>query len=255
MNTIWTDDAEMLMRATWPGMAYGAAASWQSSSMDPKAFFSTYSEFTYPPMAAPDVASALDDLAQSEVAIQKVIGDDSMLQFWMDPFAPNTLKKCSENRDALRKTRLLAEDAEEHLSRALSLGGDHATLDIFLFESRLLDYAGMRFQTGPELAEMWKKLGTKRPPDQVWWNEWESQTTYQDHSRLVDIMDAASGLRDENRSSWLAEYTPYRLKAQLNRWDAEFEYWRKVQSRIIVYSNNSHEGDALPSLESLMESK
>ena len=34
MNTIWTDDAQNLLRTAWPGIAYGAAAAWQSSPVD-----------------------------------------------------------------------------------------------------------------------------------------------------------------------------------------------------------------------------
>jgi len=89
----------------------------------------------------------------------------------------------------------------------------------------------------------------------VWWNEWESQTEYPDHSRLVDLMDAIVELRGEYQSEWLAEYTPYRLASALGRWNAEYEYWRQVQARLVAYSNNSHEGDSLPSLESLAEPK
>ena len=42
VNTIWTDDAQILIRMSWPGMAYGAAAAWQSAPMDRKTFFSTF---------------------------------------------------------------------------------------------------------------------------------------------------------------------------------------------------------------------
>jgi hypothetical protein len=253
MNTIWTDDSEMLMRATWPGMAYGATSAWQAAPIHPNDFFSTYSQIYYSPAAAQEVGTALNELAQSELAIQKVIGDDSMLELWTDPFNPATLKKCEDNQANLRQTRLLAEDAEEHLDRAKSKGGDPVTLDTFLLESRLLDYAGSKFQTAPELVEMWKKLGPKRPKDQVWWNEWESQTIYQDHSRLVDLMDSITELRGQYRSAWLDEYTPYRLASVLGRWDSEYEYWRQFQARLVKFSNNSHEGETLPGLKSLAD--
>src|SRR5438552_7716470 len=65
MNTIWTDDAEMLMRAAWPGMAYGAAGGWQTSPMDPKTFFSAYSQLIYSYGAAQEFASALDAWRQA----------------------------------------------------------------------------------------------------------------------------------------------------------------------------------------------
>jgi hexosaminidase len=165
------------------------------------------------------------------------------------------LKKCGENQDHLRQTRLLAEDAEEHLDRALSLGGDPVTLNSLLFGSRLLDYAGQKFQTAPELEAMWRRLGPRHPKDEIWWNEWESQVIYQDHSRLVDLMDAITELRGVYRSEWLAEYTPYRLESALGRWDAEYEYWRRLQARLGAFSENSREGDPLPALASIAVQK
>jgi hexosaminidase len=250
MNTVWTDDGQTLMRMAWPGIAYGAAASWQSASMDKVTFFSEYARVVYPPVAASDVAAALDDLRQSESVLQKVLGGETMIALWRDPFNPQILKKCTAGQGDLRQARLLAEDAEEHLDQAVSLGGDRTTLESLLFGSRLLDYAGQKFQTAPELEDLWRKLGPTRPEDEVWWNEWESMTTYQDHSRLVDLMDAITELRAKYRSAWLEQYTPYRLASAIGRWNAEYEYWRQMQSRLLMFSESSHEGDKLPPLAS-----
>ncbi|HKS96465.1 MAG TPA: beta-N-acetylhexosaminidase [Terriglobia bacterium] len=250
MNTIWTDDGQMLMRMTLPGMAYGAAAAWQTAPMDEASFAGEYTRLVYPAKVAPDVATALDDLSRSEVGLQKVLGDESMVALWGNPFIPSTLEKCTQHQADLRQVRLLAEDAEEHLDRALADGGDPATLSSLLFGSRLLDYAGQKFQTAPELEAMWRKLGPRRPKDDLWWNEWDSQVIYQDHSRLVDLLDAITELRGEYRLEWLAEYTPYRLQSALGRWNAEYEYWRQLQARLHAFSDASHEGDPLPPLES-----
>ena len=37
---VWTDDDQMLMEMSWPGIAYGAAAAWHSAPMQQKTFFS-----------------------------------------------------------------------------------------------------------------------------------------------------------------------------------------------------------------------
>ena len=255
MNTTWTDDGQTLMRAEWPGIAYGAAAAWQSAPIDRRAFFANYARLTYPAAAAADMASVLDDLARSETAIQKVLDEDSMLHFWDNPLAPAMLKKCSDNQEALHQTRLLAEDAEERLDRARATGADAASVSSLLVVSRMLDYAGQKFQTGPELLALWKRLGPKRPPDQVWWNEWESQVIYQDHSRIVDLMDAISELREQYRQEWLAEYTPYRLASALGRWDAEYEFWRQLQVRLLRFSEGSRAGDPLPTFDTAAGAK
>jgi len=252
INTIWTDDGQMLMRMTWPGMAYGAAAGWQSTPIDRKGFFSEYARLMYSRTIAPEVAAALDDLTASELAAQKVLGDDSMLAFWVNPFDPALYKKSAANQDVLKQTRLLAEDAIEHLDQALSLGGDRGTLSNLLFGAELLDYAGQKFQTAPELSALWRGLGARRPKDDVWWNEWDSQVAYQDHSRLIDLLDAITELRRTYQQEWLAEYTAYRLDSALTRWDAEADFWRKLQVRFVDYSKRSHAGDALPALETLI---
>jgi hypothetical protein len=251
INTLWSDDAQNLLRTAWPGVAYGAGAAWQSAPMDRQAFFSDYARLMYAPSVAPDVAAALKDLTESELDLQKVLGEETMLALWIDPFSPATLKRTAEHLADLRETRLQAEDAEEHLSEALSRGGDPVTLESLWFSSQLLDYAGQKFQTAPELEVMWRSLGPRRPNDEAWWNEWDSQVTHPDHSRLFDLMDAITGLRSAYRREWLAEYTPYRLDTALGHWDAEYQYWRRFQERMKQYSDSSHEGEPLPSLEDL----
>jgi hexosaminidase len=255
MDTVWTDDGQMLMRMSWPGIAYGAAAPWQSAAMDRETFFSDYAGLMYTAAIASDVAAALDDLRKAESTLQKVLGGSTMIALWRDPFDHRILKKCTKGESELRQARLLAEDAQERLAQAISLGGDRTTLESLLIGSRLLEYAGQKFQTAPELEDLWQKLGPTRPRDEVWWNEWESMTTYQDHSRLVDLMDAITELRAEYRLGWLEEYTPYRLASAVGRWNAEYEYWRRMQSRLLTFSDSSREGDKLPPLASFAGSQ
>jgi len=204
-------------------------------------------------MSFPKLTAALKDLAQSELDLQKVLGDETMLAMWTDPYFPPTLKRTTEHLADLREARLKAEDAEEHLDEALSRGGDPLTLESLWFGSQLLDYAGQKFQTASELHAMWKRLGPRRPNDELWWNEWGSQTTYPDHSRLFDLMDAITGLRSTYRREWLAEYTPYRMDTALGRFDAEYQSWRRFQEKLQEFSESSHEGATLPSLLGLAE--
>jgi len=255
MNTLWTDDAQNLLRTAWPGVAYGAVAAWQSSPVDRQHFFADYSGQIYAPSVAPEVAQALRDLEGSELALQKAIGDETMLALWRDPFSPATLKQSTDHLADLRQTRLLAEDAETRLEHAISEGGDRTILECLLVGSRLLDYAGERFQTAPELETLWRNLGPSRPKDEAWWNNWESQVTYQDHSRIIDLMDAITELRPQYRAAWLDEYTAYRLDSALTRWEAEALYWRALQERLLTFSEKSHEGQSLPPLETVVQGR
>jgi len=250
MNTIWADDAQELMRQTWPGMAYGAAASWQAQPMDQGGFFSQYARLMYPANAATDVARALQDLDGSERALETILDGETMIAMWCNPFEPARRQKETAHLADLRQARLLAEDAEEHLDRALAAGADPLTLSSLRFGSRLLDYAAQKFQTVPELEEMWTKLGPRRPPGQLWWNNWASMVIYPDHSRLADLEDTITELRSQYRAEWLAEYTPYRLDSALGRWDMEYRFWAAIQARLLDFSESSREGDPMPKLES-----
>ena len=251
MNTLWTDDAQNLMRTAWPGLAYGAGAAWQTAPMDHQAFLSDYSQLMYPPTVAPEVTAALKDLTESELDLQKALGDETMLAMWTDPYFPPLLKQTTEHLADLRNTRLKAEDAEEHLDEAFSRGGDPVTLESLWFGSKLLDYAGQKFQTAPELEAMWQRLGPHRPNDDLWWNEWGSQTTYPDHSRLFDLMDTITGLQSIYRREWLAEYTPYRMGTALGRFDKEYQSWLRFQEKLQEFSEGTKEGATLPPLSSL----
>jgi hypothetical protein len=251
MNTLWTDDAQNLMRTAWPGLAYGAGAAWQTAPMDHQACLSDYSQLMYPPTVAPEVTAALKDLTESELDLQKALGDETMLAMWTDPYFPPLLKQTTEHLADLRNTRLKAEDAEEHLDEAFSRGGDPVTLESLWFGSKLLDYAGQKFQTAPELEAMWQRLGPHRPNDDLWWNEWGSQTTYPDHSRLFDLMDTITGLQSIYRREWLAEYTPYRMGTALGRFDKEYQSWLRFQEKLQEFSEGTKEGATLPPLSSL----
>jgi len=253
INSLWTDDGQILLRMSLPGIAYGAVAAWQATPVDRANFFSEYARLLYPPNISIDVASALTNLAQAETELQKVLGEATMTALWEDPFYPAHLPGLLRNQDHLRQERLLAEEAESNLDHALASGADPISLNSLLIGSRLLDYAGQKFQTPSDLIDLWRRVGAKRPDPDTWWNEWESQVVYQDHSRIVDLLDAITELRAAYRAEWLEEYTPYRLGSALGRWDAEYEYWRKFQQRLQQFSDSSHEGDALPPLEKLAQ--
>jgi hexosaminidase len=252
INSVWTDDGQVLLRMSFPGMAYGAAAAWQSTPLDRQHFFSDYARICYPSEISADVAAALEKLSQSETELQKVLGEPTQFALWEDPFFPTYLKTTAQDQQHLRETRLLAEEAETHLVGALALAPSAPTLNSLLVGARLLDYAGQKFQTPAELIDLWGKIGKTRPDNDKWWNEWESQVVYQDHSHLVDLMDAITELCPLYRAEWLDEYSPYRLASAIGRWDAEYEYWRRRQQLLQQFSDSTHEGDVLPPLETLL---
>ncbi len=250
MNTVW--ESHVSYRNSWPGIAYGAAAPWQSTPMDQAAFFSEYAQLMYPAAVAPEVASGLQNLNKAEVALQKVLGQATMDEMWKDPFALNHLKQAQAHREDLRQARLLAEDAAEHLDRALSLGGDPTILSSLLLASRLVDYAGMKYLYAVEIVDLWGHAAGTRLSGEQLWKSLTSGIYFEDHSRTADLMDLSTQLKEAYRSNWLAEFTTYRLGMALGRWDAEYLYWHELQSRLQAFADSFKEGEPLPPLNSIV---
>ncbi len=255
INTLWTDTVAVLMRPAGPGIAYGAASAWQADPVDRRNFFTDYSRITYSSQVAAEVAPALVALDRSENEISKALGTEpkewerTLPSFWDDPLTPSHLARAKANREGFRQTRLLAETAEEHLIRAKQLGGDDPTLSDFLLEARMLDYSGMKHVYAAEMADFWKELGP-HPARSKLESYLSGEITSKDHSRLADLMDRAGDLREGFRAAWLDCYTPYRLGAILGKWDAEFQYWWRLNRKINDYLDAWRDGDTLAPLES-----
>jgi hypothetical protein len=249
IHTVWTDSAQNLLRAAWPGMAYGAAASWQTVPVDRSTFFSDYARQMYSPAIARDVAEALGHLDQAEGHLQKVLGQATQIELWGDPFDPQQLKRSGEHREDLRQVRLHAEEADERLQRALALQPERSELGSNLVGARLLNFAALKFLYPLEMVEMWEKLGPRPTDDQIW-TQWESEVSDQSHGRVPDLMGGISELRAHYREEWLGEYTPFRLAFALGRWDAEYEYWRRMQEKFQGFFRHYKQGDPLPALDS-----
>jgi hexosaminidase len=255
IDTVWTDDIAILIRPAFPGLAYGAAAAWQAAPMNRETFFSEYARIVYGAPPAQEIARGLVSLNGSEVELAKAVGgehpdwEETSPSFWDDPLTEAHLARAATHREHFRQTRLLAEDAQEHLSKALQLGADAATLNDLLLEARLLDYAGMKNIYAAEMARIWRQLGTHADSKKLRFYM-NSEFSSHDHSQIQDLMDTSGDLQEGFRAAWLESYTPYRLGTVMGKWNAEFQYWWKLQRRFRDFLAAFHEGDALPPLES-----
>ena len=115
----------------------------------------------------------------------------------------------------------------------------------------MLDYAAWRYLNALEIAERWQQIAADFQPENFW-HEFDSEVIYQSHSRLVDMMDSITSLREMYRRVWLAEYEPYRLGTTLGRFDAEYEFWRRLQSRFRNTARGLSDKTALPRLETVV---
>ncbi|PYU97521.1 MAG: hypothetical protein DMG10_30660 [Acidobacteria bacterium] len=185
INTIWTDDILVLMRPAFPGIAYGAAAAWQRDPMNREHFFDNYARAVYPAPFSAEVAAGLKALTVAETHLSAALGEETSRHLWDPPFAAPHLARLRSHREDLRQARLEAEQAQEHLSQALRLGGDHFSLADFLLEARMLDYAGLRNIYALEIADIWQQMGSRPKSEDV--NFYLSmETASHDHSRTAE---------------------------------------------------------------------
>ena len=254
INSGWNDFSYALYRAALPGMAYGAVAAWQSEPVDRKQFFRQYASQMYPAQAAADVAVALEKLSSAEyLALDALdVGDatDTLDRLWDDPLSPARLRSAEANREKLRQVRLLAEDAEEQLQRALEMTRDTYSLQSLLVDARMLDYTAMRYIYAAEIADFFQTLGRKPTQSEV--HAILLREIWQvDHGRIADMMKATASLRDQYQAAWRQEYTNYALGVILAHFDAELEFWRQFAQRLWDTANTFKDGDTLPTLEEL----
>jgi hexosaminidase len=249
INTNWADDAQVLYRMTMPGVAYGAIAAWQPGAVDREHFFLNYCSTVYGDELAAEVAPALQALDAAQQAMTAALGAEDIFRLWDDPLAPASLARARAHVQDLRTARLKAEEAQEHLQTAQARHPE--SLSSLLVGARLLDYAGMKFLYAVEIADIFLKLGAASPSraDLSFWLG--RQMVDRNHSRVDDLMDSITELRDLYHAAWDAEYTPYRRAAALGRFDAEYEYWRRFQSRVWEMRRTFKEGSPLPALDSL----
>lgn len=247
INTGWTDASQVLYRTALPGLAYGAAAAWQDQPMDRAHFFAEYAAISHPAPAAAAVAPALHALARAQQLASTILGSETIFRLWDDALAPARLTRLAPRREDLRQLRLLAGEAQEHLLRAIDLQPEANSLRSLLVVSRMLDYAGMKYLFAQEIAGYFQKLGRQPKPDDVqFYLGWEVGA--RNHGRVMDLMDEIADLRGLYEAAWREEYTERRLRSVLGRWEAEYEYWRRFQTRIWEVRRNYREGETLPEL-------
>ena len=251
INTDWADDAELMFRETLPGVAYGAIAAWQSDSVDRDRFFPSYCARMYDSDTAAEAVAAFRTLSKAQQSITAALGSEDMLRLWDDPFTPESLERSRNHAEDLRAARLASEDAQQHLYAALKISGDSYSLPSLLLGARLIDYAGMKFLYAVEIADVFGKVNSSSSHEDVsfWLGR---QVSARNHGRMGDLMDTITELRDIYQAMWEAEYTPYRLASVIGRFDAEFQYWRKLQARVWEVERTYKPGKTLPRLDSLL---
>jgi len=245
----WTDDPQTLMRLSWPDMAYGSIASWQSEPINQPSFFQKYTKIIYPASLASTVEKAHSAIMRSESLIRKAVGQtDNAL--WDDPFSVKSLKMYESNKENLHKGRLAAEEAQIYLRDALKSGIDTTSLFTMLVGAKELDLLALKYLYAGSIAEMHKRYSKKRDLKEFRMIMGEITAYY--HSKTVDLFDAIVETKEMFRQAWLNEYTSFRLGIPIAKFDMELQYWFKVQKRLDTLRNYK-DNEELPNLQSLLQ--
>lgn len=254
IHTAWTDAAQSIYREALPAFAYGGASAWQQERVKRETFFADYARLVYPAEIASEVAAGIQAMAESQDLLNEALGSETMFRMWDDPLTPSHLKRYREQREKLHKSRLLAEESQTHLIGALAHDDTTGTLESLLLGARMLGYVCMRDLYAVEIEDWHKRLGARPSSDDAHFHL-GTQGASRNHGRLADLMDEATALREAYREAWLKEYTTWRLGSALGRWDAEYEYWRRLQASIWDTLHEFKDGEELPSLETLRKGK
>ncbi len=246
----WTDDPQTLMRLSWPDMAYGSIASWQSEPINQPSFFQKYTKIIYPAALAATVEKAHLALMRSESFIRKAVGQTDFA-LWEDPFSVKSLQMYEKNKENLHKGRLAAEEAQIYLRDALKSDIDTTSLFAMLVGAKELDLLALKYLYAGNIAEMHKKYSKKRDLKEFRMIMGEVTAYY--HSKTVDMYDAIVETKEMFRKAWLNEYTPFRLGIPMAKFDMELQYWFKISKRLNTLAWNYKDNEELPNLQSLLQ--
>ncbi len=250
INSGWTDDPQTLMRLSWPDMAYGSIASWQSKPIEQEKFLQKYTQVIYPEKLALTIEKAHLALMKSESFIRKAVGQTDHA-LWDDPFSVKSLKMVEGNKENLHFGRLAAEEAQMFLRDALKWGVDTITLFTMLTGAKELDLLAMKYLFAGSIAEMHEKYRKKR--DVKEYRMLMGEVTDYYHSKTVDMFDAIVETKEMFRKAWLDQYTSFRLEIPMAKFDRELQYWFTIQKRLDALRWDYKGEEELPSLQTLLK--
>jgi len=239
ITSVWTDAVQPLLRNTWLYMAYGSVGAWQNANPDRNVFIENYCRIMYPE-APVQVSHAYRKMEESESYLEKCLGRHSLSEMWADPFSGYHLNHTKERLDDYKKARLAAEESIEALCESLEAGvADSSFIRSLLVNSRMLDFTAMRFIWARTITDRWNWVyshnpGTKKD------NLRPYDINYSTHGLTVDMMDYCTGLKEEYRNAWLAEYTTYRMGTILGRFDTEYLIWRNLYTKLRDFGNRNN---------------
>lgn len=230
LNTTWNDDGESLVDMTWPGLVFGAAASWQPAESSIEDFKNSY-DWAFYRSDGRTFADAIDNLDRAHVLLAGVkLENASHELFWTDPFSEAGARTADQALPVTHELRNAAEHAAESLMRNRAKARIHGeTLDDMLLAAWHLDTLGLKVQFTSEISRYYSD---------AYQNQADNTRAQGDLDEIVDIngrlqslRDAVTELREMYRRGWARENHAYWRDNVLVRYD---NLAMEVQAKIVA---------------------
>ena len=227
LNTTWMDDGEGMINFTWYGLAYGAAQSWQPTVDDQQ--FTNAWDWTFYRADGHDFANEVNTLTQIHKALLKAIhrdGNDSLT--WINALSPQGQKFYGSWQPTAHQIRILAEDVIASVRQHRSEARRNADmLNYVEFSARRFDFLGQKAIYAKEIADRYTQAQVSAGSGSQGFRSLRRIS-----GPMQDMMHKTFVLSDQYKKLWQGENRPYYLNNILNRYDTEYNRWRKAEERI-----------------------
>ncbi len=260
--TIWSDDGQSLFGLNWWGIVYGAASAWEPERTDLGEFNRKY-DWAFYRNTDHRFAQAIMDLGHLNEVLHEGTTDPTPFKegqwggaysslFWRNPFTPAGNRDVQKELPVASYVRLTAEKAYTTLVEGASRAHRNAdTLQDYQVAALRLDALGMRYQFAQEISERYATAVAHQDDrnKKIFYNALADIKST--NGRLEDLRDYTTRLRELFKKRWLAENQPGWLPNVLQLYDRDSLLWQNLIAKFAAIRNNFHDGEALPSAQSL----
>jgi hypothetical protein len=220
MNTTWNDDGETLFDATWYGLAYGAAVSWQST-VDDQEFGAAY-DWAFYRASGHHFQQEIEDMTKIYGVLHTVVPHDGIDGLvWEDPFTPDGQKLYLAIEPAASEIRLLAERVIADVRSGRPLAKENANLlDHVEFAARRFDYLGQKAIYTKYIDSLYQAAAEDRVSDPSLVLDSLDRIAASD-GLLLDLRNQNSYLMANYRTLWLEGNKAYFLENMLLQYRLE----------------------------------
>ena len=230
LNTTWNDDGESLVDMSWPGLVFGATASWQPGESSIDDFKSSYDWAFYRNDDA-TFAGVIDHLDRPHTLLAGVKLDNASHDlFWTDSFSQAGANTAATAIPITHDLRVNAEQATISLLQNRAKAHLHAeTLDDMLLAAEHLDTLGMKLQFTSEISHYY--WDAYQNPTDTARAQGDLDEIVDINGRLQSLRDAITEMRGKYADGWFHENQPYWLDNALVRYD---NLAMEIQQKIVA---------------------